>query len=171
MRGSRSPFPKLHFSFSTDRALSFIARFQCGPCDPFGAGEPMQRTALKAIIFLGTITTANAQTTTGTDPLGVPTSTLPSSASFSTGKSTTATTGSAPEPAVGSTSGVTAPASRSPQTPLRLPGEGLDTSTQSANTTAAAPSAPSAICPPAFPTTDGGSANITAIDGFSPSGC
>ena len=37
----------------------------------------MQRTILRAIISVGIITTAHAQitTTTGTDPLGVPTST------------------------------------------------------------------------------------------------
>jgi hypothetical protein len=51
------------------------------------------------------------------------------------------------------------------------PGEGPDTSTQSASTTAAAPSTLSTICPPPIPSTDGGSANITEIDGFSPSGC
>ena len=51
------------------------------------------------------------------------------------------------------------------------PGEGPDTSTQSASTTAAAPSTLSSICPPPIPSTDRGSANITEIDGFSPSGC
>ena len=43
--------------------------------------------------------------------------------------------------------------------------------TQAASTTAAAPSTPSTLCPPPVPSTDGGSANLTEIDGFSPSGC
>lgn len=51
----------------------------------------MQRTILTAIVFVGILTTAHVQTTvnTGTDPLGVPTSTLSSMSSFSTGTSAT----------------------------------------------------------------------------------
>lgn len=134
----------------------------------------MQRTILTAIICLGLITAADAQTTTGTgtDPLSVPTFTLPSGSSFSVGTSTEAAGGSATTgSSIGNGGGISAPASRNPQAPLELPGEGLNSSTQSASTTAAAPSAPSVICPPSIPTTDGGSANITTIDGFSPNGC
>jgi hypothetical protein len=145
----------------------------------------MQRTILTAIISVGIITTAHAQTATstaGSDPLNVPTSSLPSSSSFSAGSggstasgsstTTSTTNGSVTTtgPASGSTSGISA-SSRSSQAPLELPGEGLDSSTQSASSTAAAPSTPSTICPPSIPTSDGGSANITEIDGFSPNGC
>ncbi|HZR75453.1 hypothetical protein [Bradyrhizobium sp.] len=133
----------------------------------------MQRSILTAAVLLGIITTAHAQTATGaaTDPLSVPTSPLPFS-SFFAGTSAAATSGSSTSgPAGGSSSGISAPASRSSQVPRQLPGEGLDNATQSAGTTAAAPSVPSTICPPSIPTTDGGSANITVIDGFSPGGC
>lgn len=144
----------------------------------------MQRTILTAIIFLGIGATAQAQAAAGsigTDPLSVPTSTLPSSSSFSAGTSTagssadggTAVSGSVTTsgPPTGGTSGISASPSRSSQVPLELPGEGLGRSTQAAASTAAAPAAPSTICPPSIPTTDGGSANITVIDGFSPGGC
>src|SRR5579872_2730090 len=136
-----------------------------------GQENAMQRSILTAAVLLGIITTAHAQTTTGaaTDPLSVPTSPLPFS-SFFAGTSAAPTSGSS-TPGSGSSSGISAPASRSSQVPRELPGEGLDTATQSAGTTAAAPSAPSTICPPSIPTTDGGSANITVIDGFSPGGC
>lgn len=134
----------------------------------------MQRIILAAAALLGIITTAHAQTATGTgtDPLSVPASPLPFS-SFSAGSPAAATSGSSTSsPAGGSSSGISAPASRSSQAPLELPGEGLDSSTQSATSSAAAaPSASSAICAPSIPTTDGGSANITVIDGFSSGGC
>jgi hypothetical protein len=135
----------------------------------------MQRTILTAISFVGIVTTANAQTTpnTGTDRLGVPTSTLSSTSTFPTGTSLPTTSGSVTTsgPGVAGGSGISASVPRSAQAPLQIPGEGLGTSTQSASTTATAPGAPSTICPPPIPTTDGGSANITAIDGFSPRGC
>jgi hypothetical protein len=65
----------------------------------------------------------------------------------------------------------TSSASGSPQSPLLLPGEIPDTSTQAASTTAAAPSSPSPVCPPPVPSTDGGSVNLTEIAGASFGGC
>lgn len=147
----------------------------------------MQRMILIAIVVFGS-TTAHAQTATntGTDPLSAPTTSLPSTSSFSS-TSPTATTSGAATTATGSptvngsvattglagggTGSIDASSGRSSQAPLELPGEGLEASTQSASTTAAAPAASSTICPPSIPSTDGGSANITEIDGFSPSGC
>jgi hypothetical protein len=72
----------------------------------------------------------------------------------------TTTTGSA-----SGTTGATGSASGSSQTPLLLPGEIPDTSTQAASTTAAASSSASSVCPPPVPSTDGGSANLTEIAG------
>jgi hypothetical protein len=128
-----------------------------------------------AIMLLG-ITTAqgqqgqtvmqlNGQTNSGgsavgSDPLGVPSSSLTSASSPST---TTGSTSSARE--------TTGSASATSQSPLLLPGEIPDTSTQGASTTATAPGSPSPTCPLAVPATDGGSANLTEIAGASLGGC
>jgi hypothetical protein len=127
----------------------------------------MQRMFILAIALLG-LTAAQAQTSvlmngqansSGTaatsDPLSVPTF------SGTGGGSTTAAIGTA----AGATSSIAASTSNSSQSPLQLPGEGSDTSTAAANTTATAPSAPSSICPPPVPSTDGGSANIEQLAG------
>src|SRR4029077_18977462 len=63
-----------------------------------------------------------------------------------------------------------APASTNPQSPLILPGEIPDTSTQAASTTATAPGASSPMCPPPSPhptgalPTWGGSAACRLMD-------
>jgi hypothetical protein len=126
----------------------------------------MQLVFIIAIMFLG-ITTAQGQTVlqlngqtnssesaVGSDPLGVPTSSLPS----------------VPSPASGA-AGATSSASGISQPPLLLPGEIPDTSTQAASTTATAPGSPSLICPPPLPSTDGGSVNLSEIAGASLGGC
>jgi cytoskeletal protein RodZ len=137
-----------------------------------------------AIMFLG-ITTAQGQTAmqlngqtnsgdtaVGSNPFSVPPSSLPSVSSPSpaselgTASGSPATTGSAsgaPE-ATRSASGIS-------QSPLLLPGEIPDTSTQAASTTATAPGPPSPICPPPVPSTDGGSANLSEMAGVSLNGC
>jgi hypothetical protein len=110
------------------------------------------------------------------DPLSVPAASQPpasSSLSVSSPNSTgTISAGSELSPA-GSGGPGPASASRSSgsQAPLLLPGEIPDTSTQAASTTAAAPAPPPPICPPPVPSSDGGSANLTDIGGFSPNGC
>jgi hypothetical protein len=94
--------------------------------------------------------TAGGGTGASSDPLGVPTSSLSTGSSFSTGS---------------------APAGAS-QVPLQLSGETPNTSTQAATSTAAASShSSSTICPPSVPTSDGGSANLTEMVGGSLSGC
>jgi hypothetical protein len=128
----------------------------------------MQLVFIIAIMFLG-ITTAQGQTVlqpngqtnssesaVGSDPLGAPTSSLPSVPS--------------PSPASGA-AGATSSASGISQSPLLLPGEIPDTSTQAASTTATAPGSPSLICPPPLPSTDGGSVNLSEIAGASLGGC
>jgi hypothetical protein len=137
----------------------------------------MQLVFIIAIMFLG-ITTAQGQTvlqngqTVGSDPLSVPTSSLPSVSSpssasqFGTPSGSPTTTGSA-----SGATGATSSASGISQSPLLLPGEIPDTSTQAASTTATAPSTPSPICPPPVPSTDGGSANLSEIAGASLNGC
>jgi hypothetical protein len=128
----------------------------------------MQLVFIIAIMFLG-ITTAQGQTVlqlngqtnisesaVGSDPLGVPTSSLPSVPS--------------PSPA-SSAAGATSSASGISQSPLLLPGEIPDTSTQAASTTATAPGSSSLICPPPLPSTDGGSVNLSEIAGASLGGC
>jgi hypothetical protein len=130
------------------------------------------------VIMAFGVTNAQAQTAStagvGSDPLSVPTQSLPSGLSLSTGFGT----GSV---AIGSgvgvsgrtgTSGISAPSSNTSQVPLLLPGETPNTSTQSAASTATALSHPaSPVCPPAVPTSDGGSANLTGMVGGSLSGC
>ena len=134
----------------------------------------MQFVFILAIMVLG-ITTAQGQTVSqsnsqtnvsetavGSDPLGVPTSSLPSQS------------GSGSTPATRSESGgtgATGSASATSQSPLLLPGEIPDTSTQAASTTATAPGAPSNLCAASTPSTDGGSANLSEIAGASLNGC
>jgi hypothetical protein len=184
--GARFPpdLAETSFCYSKDCALSLQRGRMAEFLRSLSMREnAMQRTIFTAIILLGIGATAQAQTaagTIGTDPLSVPTSTLPSSSSFSSGTSTAESSSSGTTvngsvatsgAATGSTSGIGASSSRSSQVPLELPGEGLDSSTQAASSTAVAPAAPSPICPPSIPTTDGGSDNLTVIDGFSPGGC
>jgi hypothetical protein len=157
----------------------------------------MKLAFIIAVAFLG-ITTAQAQqaqtvlqpngqtsssgTTVGSDPLSVPTSSLSSGSSGSSaspsgtstgggsaggGSAGSATTGAS----AGGASGATGSASTSSQSPVLLPGEIPDTSTQAASTTAAAPGPPAPICGPSVPSTDGGSANLTEIAGASLGGC
>jgi hypothetical protein len=114
VRGSRCTFPKLHLPFGClGRCLASQAYKSAAIV--FRSGNAMQRTILTAILFVGIITTAHAQTTTntGTDPLGVPTSTLSSSSSFSTRTPAPTTSGSvtSSDSAAGS-SGINAPSSR-----------------------------------------------------------
>jgi hypothetical protein len=141
-----------------------------------------------AIMAFG-ITGAHAQTASttvgvGSDPLSVPTQSLPSGFSLSTGfgafgnaSGSFSATGTAAIGGVGGSSragasGISASSSNTSQVPLQLPGEMLNTSTQSATSTAAAAShAASPICPPPVPTSDGGSANLTEMVGGSLSGC
>jgi hypothetical protein len=151
----------------------------------------MRRVFIMAIMFLG-ITTAQGQTVlqmngqtnssaspansseraVGSGPLNVPTSSVPSvsspslSSQSATASGSPATTGSA-----GGGAGATSSASTSSQSPLLLPGEILDTSTQAASTSATAPGSLSPICPPPIPSTDGGSANLSEMAGASLGGC
>src|SRR3979490_1134063 len=136
----------------------------------------MRLVFIIAIMFLG-ITTAQGQTVlqlngqtnsgesaVGSDPLSVPTSPSPSMSSpspasqFGTASGSPTTTGSA-----SGATGATSSASGISQSPLLLPGETPDTSTQAASTTATAPSPPSPICPPPVPSTDGRPANLSEI--------
>jgi hypothetical protein len=145
----------------------------------------MQRAFIIAILFLGvtaaqgqTMSQPNGQTTSspnssqtavGSDPLSVPTSSLssPSPASGFGAASGSPTAGGSANGATGAAG----TASGSSQSPLLLPGEIPDTSTQAASTTATAPSPPSPMCPPPIPSTDGGSANLSEIAGGSLGGC
>jgi hypothetical protein len=111
-------------------------------------------------------TSANA---VGSDPLGVPTSSL-SSASPASQSGTSRGSASTAGSTSGGT-GATGSASASSQSPVLLPGEIPDTSTQAASTTASAPSSSSPTCPLSVPATDGGSANLTEIAGASLGGC
>src|SRR6201996_2642073 len=93
----------------------------------------------------------------GSDPLNVPARTIP-------------TTVPIPQPGSassdGSTVGMSASPSVNPQRATQLPGEGSNTSTQTANTSAS--SAPAASgsqpCPSSVPTSEGG-ANMTGVFG------
>jgi hypothetical protein len=139
----------------------------------------MKFVCIMAIMFLG-ITTAQGQTVSqlnsqtsgseaavGSDPLSVPTSSLPSMSSQSgaaSGSATAAGSASRATGAIGSASGIS-------QSPSLLPGEIPDTSTQAASTTATAPGAPSTLCPASVPSTDGGSANLSEMAGASLNGC
>jgi hypothetical protein len=114
----------------------------------------------------------SSESAVGSDPLSTSTSALPSASSassaspFGTASGSPATTGSASGAA-----GATNSASGTSQSPLLLPGELPDTSTQAASTTATAPSPPSPICPPPVPSTDGGSANLSEMAGGPLGGC
>jgi hypothetical protein len=142
----------------------------------------MQRMFVTAIIFLG-LTATHAQTSgsvsIGTDPLSVPTQTLPSSPAAGGGGGAG---GGSTAVGVGASasSSITAPASTNPQSALQLPGEAADTSTDAAKVTTRAavggssgsPSSQSTSCQVSVPSTDGGSANLTDIFGSaSPGGC
>jgi hypothetical protein len=134
----------------------------------------MRHSFLIAITVFG-ITTAQAQTAStsgngvGSDPLSVPTASLPMGSSSPSGSASggPVTTGSAS----GSTAGISASPSSNPQAPLLLPGEMPNRSSQAAVATGAASSRSSSTCPPPVPTTDGGSANLTDMVGGSLSGC
>jgi hypothetical protein len=177
-------FLKFHFRFS--RVGRCPAAWATAPlCWHATQENAMRLVFIIAIMFLG-ITTAQGQTvlplngqtnggasaanTVGSNPLGVSTFSSPSMSSPSASQfgtpSGSSTTGSASGAA-----GATSSASGTSQSPLLLPGEIPDTSTQAASTTATAPSAPSPICPPPIPSTDGGSANLTDIAGASLNGC
>jgi hypothetical protein len=144
----------------------------------------MKLVFIIAIVFLG-LTTAQGQTAlppnsqinssagaVGAGSLSAPASSLPSMSSpspasqFGTASRSPTATGSASGAtgAIGSASGIS-------QSPLLLPGEIPDTSTQAASTTATAPSASSPICAAPVPSTDGGSANLSEITGASLGGC
>jgi hypothetical protein len=137
-----------------------------------------------AIMFLGiaaaqgqTALQPNAQTngsgsTAGSDPLSVPTSSLPSGSSSSSGTASGSggggaggTSSQAPLllPGEMSTSGTS-------QSAQQLPGEIPEVSTQGASTTASAPAASAPTCV-SIPSSDGGSANLTEIAGASLNGC
>jgi hypothetical protein len=140
----------------------------------------MQRTFVFAVILFG-LTAVHAQTSgsanIGTDPLSVPTQTLPSAGGGggAMGGSTAVGVGAS------ASSSITAPASTNPQSALQLPGEMADTSTDAAKVTTRAavggsssssPSSQSTSCQISVPSTDGGSANLTDIFGSgSPGGC
>jgi hypothetical protein len=128
--------------------------------------------------------TNSSESAVGSDPLGVPTSSMPSvpspspASQFGTpsgSPTTTGTTGSAASPtttgSASGASGATSSGSGISQSPILLPGEIPDTSTQAASTTATAPGSSSPICPPPVPSTDGGSANLSEMAGVSLNGC
>jgi hypothetical protein len=184
-------FLKFHFLFfRVGRCLA--ARGDSAALRHSTQESAMQLVFIIAIMFLG-ITTAQGQTvlqlngqttgseSTGSVPLSVPTSpSIPTSPSPSMSSPSPATqfgtaSGTSGSPTTtGSASGATgatSSASGTSQSPLLLPGEIPDTSTQAASTTATAPSAPSPICPPPVPSTDGGSAGLSGIAGASLSGC
>jgi hypothetical protein len=143
----------------------------------------MQRTFVFAVILFG-LTAAHAETSgsanIGTDPLSVPTQTLPSAGGGGGGAGAM---GGSTAVGVGASasSSITAPASTNPQSALQLPGETADTSTDAAKVTTRAavggsssssPSSQSTSCQISVPSTDGGSANLTDIFGSgSPGGC
>jgi hypothetical protein len=148
----------------------------------------VQESAMKllfgiAIMFLG-VAAAHGQTalqpsgqtngsgsTAASGPLSVPTSSLPSGSSSSSG------TGSGSAGGAGGT-GSQAPlvlpgemtTSGASQSSQQLPGETPETATQAARTTASAPAASSPTCV-SVPSTDGGSANLTEIAGAALDGC
>ena len=142
----------------------------------------MQRSFVFAVILFG-LTAAHAQTSgsasIGTDPLSVPTQTLPSAGGGGGGAGAV---GGSTAVGVGASaaSSITAPASTNPQSALQLPGETANTATDAAKVTTRAavggssssPSSQSTSCQISVPSTDGGSANLTDIFGSgSPGGC
>ena len=150
----------------------------------------MRLVCFIAIMFLG-LTTAQGQTVlqqngqtnssaaVGPDLSSVPASSLPSESSSSQASQFGAASGSGSPSSPSSTAsrpasdatGASSSGSGTSQSPLLLPGEIPDTSTQAASTTATAPSASSPSCPPPVPSSDGGSANLTEIAGASLGGC
>jgi hypothetical protein len=153
------------------------------------AALEMQESAMKlvfgiAIMFLGiaaaqgqTASQPNGQTASGgstaaSDPLSVPTSTLPSGSSSSSAAGSGSAGGASG--GISSQAPVLLPgemsASGTSQSSQQLPGETPATSTQSARTTASAPAASSPTCV-SVPSTDGGSANLTEMVGGSLDGC
>ena len=144
----------------------------------------MKLVCIMAAMILGstaargqTVLQLNGQTNSsasavGSDPLNVPAYSLPSVSSPSLASQSGAASGSATTTGSASgATGATSSASGTSQSPLLLPGEMPDTSTQAASTTATAPGPPSPICPPPVPSTDGGSANLSEIAGGSLNGC
>jgi hypothetical protein len=150
-------------------------------------GSAMRLVLFIATMFLGvanaqgqTVSPLNGQTNgsgaTGSDRFAVPSSSLPSVSSFSSASQSGAASGSGTSfstssGSAGGAGGSAGSGSGTSQSPVLLPGEIPDTSTQAASTTAAAPGASSPACPPPVPATDGGSANLTEIAGESPGGC
>jgi hypothetical protein len=134
----------------------------------------MRHILTAAVMVLG-ITAAHAQTVTqtntGSDPLAVPTSSLPAGSSSTQPSSSGTASGAGTTGTGGGTTGISASANTNPQAPLLLPGENPGITSQAAATTATAPSHASPVCPPPVPTTDGGSANLTEMVGGSPGGC
>jgi hypothetical protein len=126
------------------------------------------------MLWLAAFTTAQAQETqvgsTGTvatDPLSVPTSTIPLSGGFAA--------------ATGSLGGINAASSINPQTAVQLPGETSNTATQSPTTTASAPAASSAasagagasgtLCSSSVSSTSGELSAASLAGGISTNGC
>lgn len=101
------------------------------------------------------------QSVPASDPLSVPTSTVPTTFAVP-----------APGSSSGSGFGISAPASVNPQTAVQLPGEARNSSTQAPNTTASAPAASSnpPPCSATIPTTTGG-ASVGGLFGGGASGC
>jgi hypothetical protein len=96
-------------------------------------------------------------------------STSPSGASSESSTATGSAKGSAGGTGSGGSSG--SGSGTTSQAPLLLPGEVPETSTQAAATTATVPGSFSPMCPPPVPSTDGGSVNLSEIDGMSLGGC
>jgi hypothetical protein len=119
--------------------------------------------------------TSNSGSVVASDPLSVPTSSLPSSPglALAVGGAPTGSTTAATGTGVGTSAAasITAPASINPQSSLLLPGEASSTSPQTAKVTTRAAGTPSStICPPPVPSTDGGSANLSEVF-EAPGGC
>jgi hypothetical protein len=153
----------------------------------------MQRILIFAVLLLG-LTAADAQTggqvtdqtggngsSIASDPLSLPTQSLPSSGPGIGGGGAA---GGSTTPAIGTgasaTSSITAPASTNPQSALQLPGETADTSTDAAKVTTRAAvggsatssgSGGSSTSCDSVPSTDGGSANLTEAFGSTSNGC
>jgi len=139
----------------------------------------MRRTLIMASIFIG-ISAAHAQTVqpnqppsqavVHSDPLNLPTASLPL-VSPSLSAHPTGTGRNTPNGAKSAPGAMSAAPSTNPETPLQMPGEKPDDSSQAASTTAAAPGPPSPICPPPVPSSDGGSVNLSEIAGALLGGC
>ena len=180
----RATFPNIHFCLSPIRCCLSV---ECGTpllWDSLSKREiTMQRTFVFAVILSG-LTAAHAQTSgsagVGTDPLSVPTQTLPSAGGGGGAGAGAAGGSTAVGVGASASSSITAPASTNPQSALQLPGETPATSTDAAKVTTRAalggssssPSSQSTSCQVSVPSTDGGSTNLTDIFGSgSPGGC